>query len=106
MSAEDTDTFTDSRAGTIAPESTVPSSPLTNPTEAEDSKSSVDKDDHPEAELTDGEDVEEMDSKAKALMHLLKTSSVSVESILLFSDYSGLMPSRTCRFLSLSCPKK
>ncbi|KGO46627.1 Helicase, C-terminal [Penicillium expansum] len=78
MSAEDTSTPTDSRAGTMAPESVVPSSPLTDPTEAEDSKSSHDKeDDDSKANLTDSEDVEGMDSKAKALMHLLKTSSWS-----------------------------
>lgn len=83
MSAEDTSTPTDSRAGTMAPESVVPSSPLTDPTEAEDSKSSHDKeDDDSKANLTDSEDVEGMDSKAKALMHLLKTSSVRVRSIL------------------------
>jgi ATP-dependent DNA helicase len=31
-------------------------------------------------EISDSEDVEEMDSKAKALMHLLKTSSVRIYS--------------------------
>ncbi|KAI2744279.1 hypothetical protein DTO013E5_907 [Penicillium roqueforti] len=77
MSVEDTATPTDSRAGTTAPESVIPSSPLTDPTEA-DSKSSHDKDDKSKADLTDSEDVEGMDSKAKALMHLLKTSSVFV----------------------------
>ncbi|KAJ5480185.1 hypothetical protein N7530_005694 [Penicillium desertorum] len=78
MSAEDTATPTDSRAGTMAPESVVPSSPLTAPTEAEDSRSSHDKDNNSKADSTDSEDVEGMDSKAKALMHLLKTSSVFV----------------------------
>ncbi|OQE41053.1 hypothetical protein PENCOP_c005G01070 [Penicillium coprophilum] len=78
MSTEETATPTDSRAGTMAPESATPSSPLTDPTEAEDSKSSDDKADDAKAELTDSEDVEGMDSKAKALMHLLKTSSVFV----------------------------
>ncbi|CAG8908002.1 unnamed protein product [Penicillium egyptiacum] len=78
MSTEDTATPTDSRAGTMAPESVVPSSPLTDPTEAEDSKSSHDKDDDSKEDLSDSEDVEGMDSKAKALMHLLKTSSVFV----------------------------
>ncbi|KZN84021.1 Lymphocyte-specific helicase [Penicillium chrysogenum] len=78
MSAEDTATPTDSRAGTMAPESVVPSSPLTAPTEAEDSRSSHDKDDNSKADSTDSEDVQGMDSKAKALMHLLKTSSVFV----------------------------
>ncbi|KGO75223.1 Helicase, C-terminal [Penicillium italicum] len=78
MFAEDTSTPTDSRAGTMAPESVVPSSPLTDPTEAEDSKSSHDKDDNSKEDLADSEDAEEMDSKAKALMHLLKTSSVFV----------------------------
>lgn len=79
MSAEDTATPTDSRAGTMAPESVIPSSPLTDPTEAEGSKSSHDTDDKPKEDLTDSEDVEGMDSKAKALMHLLKTSSVRVQ---------------------------
>ncbi|KAJ5158289.1 SNF2-related protein [Penicillium coprophilum] len=78
MSTEETATPTDSRAGTMAPESVTPSSPLTDPTEVEDSKSSDDKADDAKAELTDSEDVEGMDSKAKALMHLLKTSSVFV----------------------------
>ncbi|KAJ5950542.1 SNF2-related protein [Penicillium vulpinum] len=78
MSAEGTATPTDSRSGTMAPESVIPSSPLTDPSEAEDSKSSHDKDDGTQAELADSEDVEGMDSKAKALMHLLKTSSVFV----------------------------
>ncbi|CAI7628613.1 unnamed protein product [Penicillium glandicola] len=78
MSVEDTATLTDSRAGTMAPESVMPSSPLTAPTEAEDSKSSHDKDEDSKADLTDSENIEGMDSKAKALMHLLKTSSVFV----------------------------
>ncbi|KAJ5493900.1 SNF2-related protein [Penicillium fimorum] len=78
MSAEETATPTDSRAGTMAPESVIPSSPLTDPTEAEDSKSSDDKNDNSKADPTDSEDVEGMDNKAKALMHLLKTSSVFV----------------------------
>ncbi|KAJ9484158.1 hypothetical protein VN97_g9232 [Penicillium thymicola] len=62
----------------MAPESVIPSSPLTDPTEAEDSNSAEDKDDKPQEDLADSEDVEGMDSKAKALMHLLKTSSVFV----------------------------
>ncbi|KAG0154978.1 hypothetical protein PDIDSM_551 [Penicillium digitatum] len=79
MSAEGTSTPTDSRAGTMAPESVVPSSPPTDPTEADESKSSLGKeDDDSKANLTDSEDVEGMDTKAKALMHLLKTSSVFV----------------------------
>jgi hypothetical protein len=47
-----------------------------------------------------------MDSKAKALMHLLKTSSVSVKSILVLSHYSSLISSRTCRSLWLLCQIK
>lgn len=78
MSIEDSATPTDSRAGTMAPESVIPLSPLTDPTEAEDSNSTQDKDDNPKEGLPDSEDVEGMDSKAKALMHLLKTSSVFV----------------------------
>lgn len=106
MSTEDAGTPTDSRAGTVAPESTVPSSPLTTPTEAEDSKTSNDKDETSKAELTDSEDIEGMDSKARALMHLLKTSSVGVQSIPPLSDRSGLISSRTCRSLLQSCPIK
>ena len=106
MSAEDTATPTDSRAGTMAPESVVPSSPLTAPTEAEDSRSSHDKDDNPKEDSTNLEDVEGMDSKAKALMHLLKTSSVRVQSVLVLPDYSSLMSSRGCRSSLLSCQIK
>lgn len=104
MSVEDTATPTDSRAGTTAPESVIPSSPLTDPTEA-DSKSSHDKDDKSKADLTDSEDVEGMDSKAKALMHLLKTSSVCPIHPRRISSNS-LISSRTCRSLSLSCQIK
>lgn len=106
MSIEDSATPTDSRAGTMAPESVIPSSPLTDPTEAEDSNSAQDKDDNPKEDLPDSEDVEGMDSKAKALMHLLKTSSVRLQSLLVLSDYSGLISSRTCRSLLLSCQRK
>lgn len=106
MSIEDSATPTDSRAGTMAPESAIPSSPLTDPTEAEDSNSAQDKDDSPKEDLPDSEDVEGMDSKAKALMHLLKTSSVRLQSLLVLSDYSGLISSRTCRSLLLSCQRK
>ncbi|CAG8095696.1 unnamed protein product [Penicillium salamii] len=64
-------TPTDSRAGTAAAESTAASSPpdsteLNPPTEKL------------KEELSDSEDAVEMDSKANALMHLLKTSSVFV----------------------------
>jgi ATP-dependent DNA helicase len=69
-------TPTDSRAGTMQPESTVPSSPITSATEADDEINPLTKDHGEKAEeMTDGEE-EELDSKAKALMHLLKTSSV------------------------------
>lgn len=106
MSVEGTGTPTDSRAGTTVPESTVASSPLADATEIEDSKPSNNKDDNPKAELTDSEDVEGMDSKAKALMHLLKTSSVRVQSSLVLSDDNDLMSSHTCRSLSQLCPIK
>lgn len=94
MSAVDSPiTPTDSRAGTIQPESTVPSSPMTEPTD-QDPKESLEKETDAETHK-DGEketsapngdttgateeadDTEGMDVKAKALMHLLKTSSVS-----------------------------
>ncbi|KAJ6091304.1 hypothetical protein N7467_003273 [Penicillium canescens] len=70
-------TPTDSRAGTMQPESTVPSSPMTNATDADEINPPKEEEDHQKEEMTDGED-EELDSKAKALMHLLKTSSVFV----------------------------
>lgn len=94
MSAVDSPiTPTDSRAGTIQPESTVPSSPMTEPTD-QDQKENVEKEQdtdnreivykHTDAPKDDwagateeAEDTEGMDVKAKALMHLLKTSSVS-----------------------------
>ncbi|KAJ5351467.1 Helicase C-terminal [Penicillium brevicompactum] len=72
MATADLETLTDSRAGTLQPESTAPSTPLTA-TELDDSK-----EDKLKEELSDSEDVEGMDSKATALMHLLKTSSVFV----------------------------
>lgn len=68
-------TPTDSRAGTMQPESTVPSSPMTSATDADEINPPKEEEDHQKEEMTDGED-EELDSKAKALMHLLKTSSV------------------------------
>jgi ATP-dependent DNA helicase len=64
------DTPTDSSAGTAQPESTVPSSPQTSDLNAHTEEL--------KEEMSDSEDVEGMDSKAKSLMHLLKTSSVSV----------------------------
>lgn len=83
------DTPTDSRAGTQQPESTVPSSPMTELTIRD--KPSPDGDANMEAESngenhvngaageSNGvvEDTEGMDTKAKALEHLLQTSSVS-----------------------------
>lgn len=70
MSTTGADTPSDSRAGTTQPESTVPSSPLT-PAEVNVPTEQL------KEEMSDSENVEGMDSKAKALMHLLKTSSVS-----------------------------
>ncbi|KAJ5833826.1 SNF2-related protein [Penicillium riverlandense] len=76
MSASDSPiTPTDSRAGTHQPESTVPSSPIT---EDQDMKLPSEKEAGQEHESVDSNDTEGMDSKAKALMHLLKTSSVFV----------------------------
>lgn len=72
MSATENETPTDSRAGTTQPESTLASSPVAS-TEANDIAAEA-------KEIADSEDVEEMDSKAKALMHLLKTSSVRIQS--------------------------
>lgn len=94
MSAVDSPiTPTDSRAGTIQPESTVPSSPMTEPLD-QDPKETLKKEtdlenleDREKGKGTVGgdstgatedvDDTEGMDTKAKALMHLLKTSSVS-----------------------------
>lgn len=72
MATADLETLADSRAGTLQPESTAPSTPLTA-TELDDSK-----EDKLKEELSDSEDVDGMDSKATALMHLLKTSSVCI----------------------------
>lgn len=78
--AESLTTATDSRAGTMQPESTVPSSPMTDPTEqetklpAEGEANGVEGHDD-SANVID--DTEDMDNNANALMHLLKTSSVS-----------------------------
>jgi ATP-dependent DNA helicase len=71
MSAAGNDSPTDSRAGTTQPESTVPSSPVTS-AETNDVAAEM-------KEISDSEEVDEMDSKAKALMHLLKTSSVRTQ---------------------------
>lgn len=54
----------DSQGDSMRPESTLPSSPIPDP---------ADQDVKREESL---EDMEGMDTKAKALMHLLKTSSV------------------------------
>lgn len=72
MSTTGADTPSVSRAGTTQPESTVPSSPLT-PAEVNVPTEQL------KEEMSDSEDVEGMDSKAKALMHLLRTSSVSYQ---------------------------
>ncbi|OQD82160.1 hypothetical protein PENANT_c023G07551 [Penicillium antarcticum] len=61
----------------MQPESTVPSSPITNATDTDEINPLTTDDDDKKEKMTDGED-EELDSKAKALMHLLKTSSVFV----------------------------
>lgn len=76
--AESPTTPTDSLADTMQPGSTVPSSPM------DDSDTTKIAAEQAANEQTFGNDViesmedpEEMDGKAKALMHLLKTSSVS-----------------------------
>ncbi|CAG8089874.1 unnamed protein product [Penicillium olsonii] len=71
MSPAAAETPTDSRAGTAQAESTAPSSPLTS-TDVNTPTEELKK------EMSDSEDAEDMDSKANALMHLLKTSSVFV----------------------------
>ncbi|KAJ5676968.1 uncharacterized protein N7477_002601 [Penicillium maclennaniae] len=80
---------TDSQADTLQPESTVPSSPMTD-LNIQDTKFPLeeinDKDEDVQMERANGgnepsgsvEDTEGMDTKSKALMHLLKTSSVFV----------------------------
>lgn len=80
MSAAESPTVTptDSRAGTLQPESTIPSSPMTELTNGEtkpasDNEGDTSNDGKPKDE---NEDVEGMDAKAKGLMHLLQSSSV------------------------------
>ncbi|KAJ6120718.1 hypothetical protein N7523_004998 [Penicillium sp. IBT 18751x] len=79
---------TDSRADTLQPESTVPSSPMTD-LNIQDTKlplEEINDDEEIKMEKANGgnepsgsvEDSEGMDTKSKALMHLLKTSSVFV----------------------------
>jgi hypothetical protein len=48
---------------------------MTSATDADEINPPKEEEGHQKEEMTDGED-EELDSKAKALMHLLKTSSV------------------------------
>ncbi|CAI7642792.1 unnamed protein product [Penicillium pancosmium] len=75
-----TATPTDSRAGTMQPESTLPSSPMTELTNGEtkpvsDSEGTGGQDQSTEKK---DEDIEGMDTKAKGLMHLLQSSSLFV----------------------------
>lgn len=71
-------TSTDSRAGTLQREWTVPSSPMSESLENNKGNDGENKENGVEGENADGmDDLEGMDSKAKALMHLLKTSHVS-----------------------------
>lgn len=74
-----TATPTDSRAGTLQPESTLPSSPMTELTNGETKTVSDNEGNSAQAHpvTTIDEDVEGMDNKAKGLMHLLQSSSVS-----------------------------
>lgn len=76
--AESPTTSTDSVAGTMHPGSTIPSSPMDD----SDTTKMVAEKAAAEQSIGNGEtesmdDLEGMDGKAKALMHLLKTSSVS-----------------------------
>lgn len=87
-------TPSDSRAGTLQPESTVPSSPMTDltlqdtklpleETNGDDEDNRKEKANGVKGEPSDSvEDTEDMDTKSKALMHLLKTSSVSCSHLL------------------------
>lgn len=80
------------------PQSTRPSSPMTDADqEMEDSKDSL-------ANGTEDttEDVEEMDTKAKALMHLLNTSEVSLPALLRRMDWGSRFGDRTYRSSWLS----
>jgi len=82
-------TPTDSWAGTLQPGSTGPSSPMTDltlqdtkipleGTNGENGENGKEKANVEEGHPSDSvEDIEGMDTKSKALMHLLKTSSVS-----------------------------
>lgn len=74
-----TDTPTDSRAGTLQPESTLPSSPMTELTNGETKPVSDNEGNSGQDQSAENkdEDVEGMDTKAKGLMHLLQSSSVS-----------------------------
>lgn len=74
-----TATPTDSRAGTMQPESTLPSSPMTELTNGETKPMSDNGGNTGQDQSTEkkDEDVEGMDTKAKGLMHLLQSSSVS-----------------------------
>ncbi|KAJ5224813.1 SNF2-related protein [Penicillium citrinum] len=73
-------TPTDSRAGTLQPESTIPSSPMTELTNGETKPGSDNEgDSSKDGKKGDkNEDIEGMDAKAKGLMHLLQSSSLFV----------------------------
>ncbi|KAJ5126995.1 hypothetical protein N7448_007774 [Penicillium atrosanguineum] len=79
-------TSTDSRADTLQPESTVPSSPMTDltlqdtrlPLEETNGEDEENKNNGGNEPSESVDDIEGMDTKSKALMHLLKTSSVFV----------------------------
>ncbi|CAI7674139.1 unnamed protein product [Penicillium manginii] len=75
-------TPTDSRDGTLQPESTLPSSPMTENTNGETKPASENEGnggkDQPQMAENKEEDVEGMDTKAKGLMHLLQSSSLFV----------------------------
>lgn len=72
-------TPTDSRAGTMQPESTLPSSPMSESSNGETKAVPDGEKRGAQAQSTEDNtnDIEGMDTKAKGLMHLLQSSSVS-----------------------------
>ena len=71
-------TSAESLAGTMQPVSTLASYPVTNPDhDNANVEKAVNEHSNGHEDVAPGHDLEEVDSKTKALMHLLKTSSVS-----------------------------
>ncbi|KAJ5771310.1 uncharacterized protein N7511_003361 [Penicillium nucicola] len=69
-------TPTDSRAGTMQPDSTVPPSPTTSATDS--AINPIADDGHDQSAKSIDDDAEDLNNDAKGLMHLLKSSSVFV----------------------------